>query len=180
METRPCWCVWLKFIHSSLLCSILLCEHLLCDDLFFLLSRDMSEGHLFVITNCPTRNSLEVVSLYTFGRLSLGSSSQSGVFKPAAPGNLLEMQIICLPRDHWITAHVNGSEWRNECVDKQRHCNLSPQRSPKPAARKIHEQKIAKTNNVKWCSHFGSLAAAQKLNIKLPYVPAILLLSIYS
>lgn len=42
----------------------------------------VGSDHLFVITNCPTRNSLEVASLYTFGRLSLGSGSQSGALQP--------------------------------------------------------------------------------------------------
>lgn len=54
-----------------------------CDYLFFLLLRGM-----LVVTIClllkivlPTGNSLEAVSSYTSWRLSLGSGSESGVFK---------------------------------------------------------------------------------------------------
>lgn len=135
--------------------------------------------HLLVITNCPTRNRLEAVSLYTFGRFSLGSGSESGVFKQQQQHHLGTYEKCSLPPTGPLNHYTREWEWRNECMDKQR-CSLSLQWSPKPAARKTHEQKIAKTNNVKWCSLWESLAAAQKLNIKLPYVPAILLLSIYS
>ena len=34
--------------------------------------------------------------------------------------------------------------------------------------------------NVKWCSHCGKLAVPQKLNIELPYDPALLILDMYT
>lgn len=150
METHLCWCVQLKFIHSLLLCNVLLCEYMM-------ISFSFCEGHvgcdpLFAITKHATRNILELVSLYTFGGLCLGSGSQSGLLKPAAaaaaPDNLLEMQIHCSPpppprstqsAHEWMGASGGMGEWMNQDTTSARE-DLLREQQEKDINRKSQRQ----------------------------------------
>lgn len=84
------------------------------------------EGHvgceyLFAITNCPTRNILELASLYIFGGLSLGSGSQSG--GPQTSSNSITWWLIrnanYLPLPDPLNQRMHEWEWVKEWASGQ-------------------------------------------------------------